>query len=127
MALKAGIYKCKICGNVVEVFVEGDGELVCCGQPMVLMDEKNKEGAGEKHLPVVEKVENGILVKVGSVPHPMETTHWIQLIEVFTTDGYVLRKELSPGDKPEAFFNVDSGEVTLVRELCNIHGLWATK
>ncbi len=127
MAVKMGIYKCKICGNVVEVFVEGDGELVCCGQPMTFMDEKNREGAGEKHLPVVEMVGTGVLVKVGSVPHPMESTHWIQMIEVITKDGYVLRKELSPGDKPEAYFNVDGGNIFLVREFCNIHGLWATK
>ena len=127
MAVKLGVYKCKVCGNVVEVFVEGDGELVCCGQPMAFMDEKNREGAGEKHLPVVEKSGNGILVKVGSVPHPMEPTHWIQFIEVITTDGYVIRKELKPGDKPEAIFNVSESNVSLVREFCNIHGLWATK
>ncbi|HPD19584.1 MAG TPA: desulfoferrodoxin FeS4 iron-binding domain-containing protein, partial [Candidatus Goldiibacteriota bacterium] len=72
MALKTGIYKCMVCGNVVEVAVNGQGTLVCCGQDMKLMDEKTKDGAGEKHLPVVEEVSGGILVKVGSVPHPME-------------------------------------------------------
>ncbi|MCX7820569.1 MAG: desulfoferrodoxin [Brevinematales bacterium] len=127
MALKLGIYKCAMCGNVVEVFIEGDGELVCCGQPMTLMDERNKDGAGEKHLPVVEQTANGILVKVGSVPHPMEPDHWIQFIEVITEDNYVLRKELHPGDKPEAEFKVSQSQIKLVREFCNKHGLWATK
>ncbi len=127
MALKLGIYKCAMCGNVVEVFVEGDGELVCCGEPMILMDERNKDGAGEKHLPVVEPTANGILVKVGSVPHPMDPDHWIQFIEVMTNNNYVCRKELSPGDKPEAEFKVSQNEVKLVREFCNKHGLWATK
>lgn len=124
MALKSGIYKCMVCGNVVEVAVNGAGTLVCCGQDMKLMDEKTKEGAGEKHLPVVEEVANGILVKVGSVPHPMENDHWIQFIEVFTKDNFVIRKDLNPGDKPEAVFNVKKADVKLVREFCNKHGLW---
>ncbi len=127
MAVKLGVYKCKLCGNVVEVFISGDGDLVCCGEPMTLMDEKNKDGAGEKHLPVVEKTSNGILVKVGSVPHPMDPDHWIQFIEVVTKDSYILRKELNPGEKPEATFNVALENVSLVREFCNKHGLWATK
>lgn len=127
MAVKLGIYKCSVCGNVVEVVVDAAGELVCCGKPMMLMDEKKMEGAKEKHIPVVEKVSNGILVKVGSVPHPMESSHWIQMIEVITKDGYVLRKELNPGDQPEALFKVNESDVKIVRELCNIHGLWANQ
>ncbi len=94
-------------------------------QDMKLMDEKTKEGAGEKHLPVVEEVANGILVKVGSVPHPMDPDHWIQFIEAFTKDGYILRKDLNPGDKPEAVFNVKKANVSSVREFCNKHGLWS--
>ncbi len=125
MALKSGIYKCMVCGNVVEVAVNGTGTLVCCGQDMKLMDEKTKEGAGEKHLPVVEEVADGILVKVGSVPHPMDPDHWIQFIEVFTKDGYILRKDLNPGDKPEVVFNVKKVNVSLIREFCNKHGLWS--
>ncbi|MGD0566220.1 MAG: desulfoferrodoxin FeS4 iron-binding domain-containing protein, partial [Candidatus Goldiibacteriota bacterium] len=77
MAKKLEVYKCAKCGNVVEVLVGGDGELVCCGEPMKLLDEKNREGAGEKHLPVIEVVSGGIMVKIGSVPHPMEADHWI--------------------------------------------------
>lgn len=124
MALKMGIYKCKICGNVVEVFIEGAGDLVCCGEEMVLMDEKNREGAGEKHLPVIETDGEKVIVKVGSVPHPMEATHWIQFIEVVSKDGYILRKELNPGDKPEAIFNIKESDISYVREFCNLHGLW---
>jgi|YNPMSStandDraft_1061717.scaffolds.fasta_scaffold00384_20 superoxide reductase len=128
MALKLGIYKCKICGNVVEVFVEGKGDLVCCGEEMALMDEKNKEGAGEKHIPVIEKMDNSkVVVKVGSIPHPMDPDHWIQFIEVMTKDGYVLRKDLNPGDKPEATFIVDFNNIDYVREFCNKHGLWVYK
>ena len=124
MTAKLEIYKCMKCGNVVEVLVEGEGELVCCGEPMKKLDEKNKEGAGEKHLPVVEAKDNGVLVKVGSVPHPMDPDHWIQFIEVIRKDGKVGRKDLNPGDKPEAFFDMNPGDIKSVRELCNKHGLW---
>jgi superoxide reductase len=124
MAMKMGIYKCLKCGNVVEVLIEGGSPIICCGEEMKLMDEKTKEGAGEKHLPVIEASGSGILVKIGSVPHPMEADHWIQFIEVITKDGYVLRKDLSPGNKPEAIFNVAIGNVAMARELCNKHGLW---
>ncbi len=125
MALKSGVYKCMVCGNVVEVEISGAGTLVCCGQDMKLMDEKTKEGAGEKHLPVVEEINGKILVKVGSVPHPMDPDHWIQFIEVFTKDGYIYRKDLNPGDKPEAVFNIEKANIGIVREFCNKHGLWS--
>jgi len=124
MAKKMEIYKCFICGNVVEVLEEGKGDLVCCGENMKLMDEKTKDGAGEKHLPVVEKTGKGVMVKVGEVPHPMEADHWIQLIEVITKDNFILRKDLNPGDKPEAEFDVDEANIIQVREFCNKHGLW---
>lgn len=125
MAVKMGIYKCEKCGNVVEVLVEGGSPLVCCGVEMKLLDEKNKEGAGEKHLPVIEEKDGGILVKVGAVPHPMEADHWIQFIEVLRKDGKVGRRDLNPGDKPEAFFLMTKGDILHVRELCNKHGLWS--
>lgn len=125
MAVKSGVYKCMVCGNVVEVAVSGGGTLVCCGQDMKLMDEKTKEGAGEKHLPVVEEISDGIVVKVASVPHPMEADHWIQFIEVFTKDDKIIRKDLNPGDKPEASFNIPKSNINFVREFCNKHGLWS--
>jgi superoxide reductase len=125
MANKLEIFKCMKCGNVVEVMVGGDGELVCCGEPMKLLSEKNKEGAGEKHLPVIEVTGGGVMVKVGSVPHPMEADHWIQFIEVIRKDGKLGRKNLNPGDKPEVFFAIKPEEIASVRELCNKHGLWS--
>jgi superoxide reductase len=116
------VYKCEICGNIVVVVHEAAGELVCCGQPMKRLEEQNADSATEKHVPVIEKTDEGILVKVGSVPHPMEEKHYIEWIEL-TVDGTVLRKFLKPGDAPEAFFKV-GGEVSGAREYCNVHGLW---
>jgi superoxide reductase len=124
MAKKNEVYKCLKCGNVIEVIAGGPGELVCCGEAMKLMDEKNKEGAGEKHLPVIEEKDGGVVVKVGSVPHPMDADHWIQMIEVITKAGAVCKVLLNPGDKPEAFFKVAKSDVASAREFCNKHGLW---
>lgn len=123
MAVKMEVYKCEVCGNIVFVLYEGKGKPACCGQPMKLLEEKTKIMKGkEKHIPVIEKVESGIKVKVGSVSHPMEENHYIEWIEV--TDGSrIYRKFLSPGEKAEAFFPVSSENIK-VRELCNVHGLW---
>jgi superoxide reductase len=122
MAEKLQVYKCEICGNIVEVLHGGAGELVCCGQPMNLMTENTVDAAKEKHVPVVEKTQNGFFVKVGSVAHPMEEKHYIEWIELIA-DGVAYRKFLSPGQAPEASFCVDADQVT-AREYCNIHGLW---
>ncbi len=118
------IYKCKICGNIVEVLHTGAGTLVCCGQQMELLSEKTSDVGLEKHVPVVEKTANGVKIKVGSVPHPMEEKHYIEWIQIFT-DGKACRKFLKPGEKPEAEFDIKT-EVTAARELCNVHGLWKT-
>lgn len=123
MTITNGIYKCEICGNIVEVVTKAGGTLVCCGKPMALKDEASKEGVGEKHLPVIEAKDGGILVKVGEVPHPMLEEHHIAFIEV-STENQIIRAELKAGDKPEAFFNVDINKVQWVREYCNLHGLW---
>jgi len=122
MTEKLQIYKCKICGNIVEGLHEGAGELVCCGQPMVLREENAVDAAKEKHVPVVEKTAGGVKVKVGSVAHPMEEKHYIEWIEIIT-DGKAYRQFLKPGDVPEATFDIEAGDVT-VREYCNLHGLW---
>jgi len=122
MAERLQVYKCEICGNIVEVLHGGKGQLVCCGKPMVLMKEGTVDAAKEKHVPVVEKVEGGVKVKVGSVPHPMEEKHYIEWIEVLV-DGKVYRQYLNPGDAPEAFFPVEGKDVS-AREYCNLHGLW---
>ncbi|MEW6595711.1 MAG: desulfoferrodoxin [Thermodesulfobacteriota bacterium] len=122
MADHLGIYKCEICGNIVEVLHAGMGELVCCGQPMTLMTENTVDASREKHVPVIEKSAGGYLVKVGAVAHPMEEKHYIEWIELLA-DGKAYRQFLKPGDKPEAFFAVEAAQVT-AREYCNIHGLW---
>lgn len=121
------IYKCEVCGNMVEVVHAGAGELVCCGQPMKKMAAGTTDGATEKHVPVIEKVEGGYKVKVGSVAHPMTEAHYIEWIELVCEKcGKVQRKYLKPGDAPEAFFASDSDNVT-AREYCNLHGLWEAK
>ncbi len=121
---KNDVYKCNLCGNIVELAHVGGGQLVCCGQPMEALEEKTSELEGnEKHVPVVEKTEKGVLVKVGSVAHPMEDDHFIEFIELIVGDR-VLRKYLKPGDAPEALFCVCSESEMTAREYCTKHGLW---
>ncbi|HET58409.1 MAG TPA: desulfoferrodoxin [Deltaproteobacteria bacterium] len=122
MAEKLGVYKCEICGNIVEVVHEGKGELVCCGKPMKYMKAGEIDAAQEKHVPVVEKTADGFKVSVGSVAHPMEEKHYIEWIEIIA-DGKAYREFLKPGDVPEAEFCIKADQVT-AREYCNIHGLW---
>lgn len=122
MTKKKEVYKCNICGNIVEVLHAGGGELVCCGAPMVLMTENTVDAAKEKHVPVITKVDGGYKVSVGSVAHPMEEKHYIEWIELIA-DETCYRQFLKPGDAPEAFFPVQAEKVT-AREYCNLHGLW---
>ena len=122
MAKRLEIYKCELCGNIVEVLHEGKGELVCCHQPMKLYQENTVDASKEKHVPVIEVLEHGIKVKVGSVAHPMEEKHLIEWIEVIA-DGKAYRQFLKPGDAPEAVFCIDAKDIT-AREYCNLHGLW---
>ncbi|WP_428070983.1 desulfoferrodoxin [Candidatus Avelusimicrobium alvi] len=118
------IYKCAVCGNIVEVVHAGAGELVCCGEPMKLQVPGTTDGAAEKHVPVIEKIEGGYRVKVGSVAHPMIDAHYIEWVELICEKcGKVQRKYLKPGDAPEAEFESKSDKV-LAREYCNLHGLW---
>ncbi len=116
------VYKCGICGNIVEVIHDGIGQLVCCGQPMILQEEGVTDAALEKHVPVIEKTEDGYRVTVGSVEHPMTEEHHIEWIELIA-DGVAYRRFLMPGDKPEATFCIEAQRVS-AREYCNIHGLW---
>ncbi|MCL4537579.1 MAG: desulfoferrodoxin [Nitrospirae bacterium] len=122
MTKRLQIYKCEICGNMVEMIHEGIGQLVCCGQPMKYYEENTVEASQEKHIPVVEKIEGGFKVKIGSVPHPMEEKHYIEWIEVIA-DGKAYRQFLKPGDATEAVFMINASEVT-AREFCNLHGVW---
>ncbi len=116
------IYKCNICGNIVEVIHTGAGELVCCGKPMELLKENTTDAAVEKHVPVINKTDDGVKVTIGSVPHPMEKEHYIEWIEVIA-DGTSYKKFLNPDDAPEAEFCIDAKEIS-AREYCNLHGLW---
>ena len=122
MAERYQVYKCDLCGNIVEVLHGGAGELVCCGQPMKLFTENTVDAAQEKHVPVIEKVGGGVKVKVGEVAHPMEEKHWIEFVEIIA-DGKVYRQYLNPADAPEAFFEITADQIT-AREYCNLHGLW---
>jgi len=122
MAERLEVYKCNLCGNVVEVLTGGAGALVCCGQDMVLMSENTVDAAQEKHVPVPTKVDTGWEVAVGSVAHPMDEKHWIEWIEL-NANGASYKVFLDPGQEPKAFFAVDAADVT-VRAYCNLHGLW---
>ena len=124
MAKKRKIYKCEICGNIVEVLHEGAGALVCCSLPMVLQEEHNQDGGLEKHVPVIEENGNTFNIKIGSIQHPMETAHYIEWIELIV-DGEIFRKHLSPTDTPEATFLLSNNHIEVsARAYCNIHGLW---
>ena len=122
MAARLEIYKCLACGNIVEVLESGDGELICCNKPMKLFAENSTDAAQEKHVPVIEKIDGGYKVTVGSVAHPMADDHYIQWIEL-VAGGKAYRQFLEPGQEPVAVFKVDADEVT-AREYCNLHGLW---
>ncbi len=122
MTQKLQVYKCEICGNIVQVLHEGAGTLVCCGQPMKLITENATDAAQEKHVPIIEKVSNGFKVSVSSVLHPMLDNHYIEWIELLA-DGRSYRQFLKPGDAPVAVFEVQAEKVT-AREYCNLHGLW---
>ena len=124
MTEKRQIYKCNYCGNIVEVLHEGVGELVCCNKPMELMKENTVDASLEKHVPVIERNGSQVTVKVGSVEHPMEESHYIEWIELYTDQDKKAQKVfLKPGDKPVAEFTTTAKKVT-AREYCNLHKLW---
>ena len=124
MAEKMGIYKCAKCGNIAQVLHGEKPPVMCCGQAMDRLVENTVDAAQEKHVPVIEKVDGGYLVKVGSVAHPMGADHFIEWIELCSEDNtFVQRQMLTPDDKPEALFKTDAQKV-VAREYCNLHGLW---
>jgi len=127
------IYKCAVCGNIVEVLHNGAGKLVCCGQPMDLMPAKTEDLGAEKHVPVCVdlpastcQVKDGVKIKVGAAEHPMAADHYIEWIEIDTADGKAGKKFLKPGDKPESDFYTRMN-VAGARAYCNVHGLWEMK
>lgn len=122
MTKRLEVYKCDVCGNMVEVIHDGPGELVCCRQTMTLQEENTVDAAREKHVPVIEKTAEGIVVKVGSVEHPMQDNHFIEWIQLLA-DGKAYRQFLNPGEKPEAVFKLEGKDLS-AREYCNLHGHW---
>lgn len=130
MTIRCKLYKCEVCGNVVEVLHIGAGELVCCGQPMKIMEEKTEEQGKEKHLPMIEEMpasvcqgKDGVIIKVGETEHPMDEDHYIEWIEIITEDNKRGKRFLSPGDRPVVEFYTRK-EVIGVRAFCSVHGLW---
>lgn len=122
MAKRLDVFKCSLCGNIVELLHAGEGELVCCGEPMQLMEEKSADSTTEKHVPVIEPIQGGFKVTVGSTLHPMKEEHYIEWIELIT-ESETLITFLKPGDQPVAIFKTDE-KVLCAREYCNLHGLW---
>ncbi len=122
MIERSQIFRCNVCGNIVEILHVGGGELVCCKQPMEQLKEKTEDMGKEKHVPVFENTAAGTRIKVGSLPHPMEEEHHIEWIEIVADDG-VYREFLKPGDKPEASFALKK-DGSIAREYCSVHGLW---
>lgn len=122
---RLNVYKCDYCGIIVEVLNGGAGFLVCCNHPMRLLKENTTDASVEKHVPVIDIIPNGVKVSVGSMPHPMLEEHYIEWIEIIA-DGKLYREYLKPGDKPEAFFNINAKNV-VAREYCNLHGLWKSE
>lgn len=123
MATSLDIYKCGACGNIVEVVHGGPGTLTCCGASMQLMIENTVDASREKHVPVIEQGNGFITVRIGSIAHPMEQSHYIEWIEV-VADGKAYRQFLVPGGAPEATFPITAQKLT-VREYCNLHGQWS--
>jgi len=122
MIKRFDVFRCEVCGNIVELVYAGGGQLVCCEKPMIPLEEKTRDDGKEKHVPVIVKTQTGIKVKVGDVPHPMEEKHFILCIELIA-DSRICRKFLAPGDAPEAEFEI-SGDNLIAREYCTVHGLW---
>ncbi len=126
MTNKLELYKCEVCGNLVEVVLASYGTLVCCSEDMKLLVPNTVDVAAEKHVPVIEINGEEKTIRVGQVPHPMEETHYIQFIEAISKDNtYVKRKYLLPGDEPSMQLRCDCKDGIKARELCNLHGLWA--
>lgn len=124
MAQFNGIYKCSICGNIVQINHSGGGTLICCGQPMELLQSNKVDASLEKHVPVIEKINGGYLIKIGSEPHPMEDAHYIEWIEIIA-DGRSYKKFLQPGQTPQAEFILEANQIE-ARAYCNLHGVWSS-
>ena len=120
------IYKCNLCGNIIDVSHAAGGTLVCCGQDMTLIKENTEEASTEKHIPIIEKTKNNTIIKVGSINHPMDDNHYIEWIEA-EIDNQQIRQYLNPGEAPQMTINHNDIIITKASAYCNIHGLWTTK
>ncbi len=128
MAQKQALYICEICGNIVEVVLDGAGVLVCCGEEMKELKPQSTDGGIEKHVPVIEHLGTSHVIKVGSIPHPMVNEHYIQFIEALSKDGrYLKRKYLNPNEEPEMVIKCMDDKEFFAREYCNIHGLYISE
>ena len=127
MAKLFEIYKCEICGNITKIYHEADGVLSCCGKEMVLQVENTTDAAVEKHVPVITKVEDGFVVKVGETLHPMTEAHYIEWIELTVDNCWVTTAFLKPGDEPKVTFKACLGEKVEAKAYCNLHGYWKAK
>ncbi len=126
MLEKGQIYRCNTCGNMFELVRVGGGSSSCCGNDMELLSDLPKDVGGEKHIPIIEKIDSGVKVKIGQVPHPMEETHYIAWIELIN-DNTTQRAFLKPGDAPEAVFKLDNTDNLMAKEYCTVHGLWKSE
>jgi superoxide reductase len=127
MLERGQIFMCNTCGNMFELIHVGGGSSTCCGTEMELLSDDPKDVGAEKHIPIIEKTDSGVNVKVGRVPHPMEDTHYIAWIEIITGNNRTQRAFLKPGMKPEADFIVDDISNIKAKEYCIIHGLWRSE
>jgi len=125
MTKRLETYRCEVCGNIVEVMHASGGRLVCCNQPMTLLEENTTDAAVEKHVPVVTAIDGGYNVAVGSVDHPMTDDHYIEWIELVAGDEVFIR-HLNPGDAPAAVF-LTAATGVYARAYCNLHGLWRSE
>ncbi|MBN1215394.1 MAG: desulfoferrodoxin FeS4 iron-binding domain-containing protein [Candidatus Lokiarchaeota archaeon] len=121
------IYKCNVCGKVIEILNPGAKKTICCGQEMELQEGQTADWQGEKHVPKISIDGNTVTVDIGismGTPHPMTKEHWIMWIEIICKNDCYKRKFLNPGDEPKATFVVKDTEGITAREYCNLHGLW---
>lgn len=128
MSTRNTIFKCQVCGNIVEHLHVGGGTLSCCNQQMSELEASTADSTTEKHVPFILKTESGYVVKVGeTVDHPMMDAHFIQWIELHTSNC-VYRRYLSQEDSPQAEFQIGHDvEIICAKEYCNLHGLWKSQ
>ncbi|MBE7706906.1 MAG: desulfoferrodoxin [Cyanobacteria bacterium SIG30] len=127
MTHKLELYRCDICGNLIEVILPGAGALVCCEEEMELLTPKTQDSGAEKHVPVIEHKDGEVTIRIGSEPHPMEKEHYIQFVEAIANDNkYLKRKYFEPNEEPVLKFKCECASGVSSREFCNVHGLWAS-